>query len=454
MQRITNLIERASARSRSRLRVLRGGDDLPVEIALPNAGIVVGADASCDLTVDDAAVSRKHVSVVPAEGGFAVTDLGSRNGTWLDGVQITRATVPVGSTLRLGNTALQLLPAEQTIDVPPSAADHFGALLGESDAMRRVYGLLERASRTDMPVLVLGESGTGKELAARAVHDASRRAKGPLVVFDCGAASESLIESELFGYKRGAFTGAHADRPGAFALAHGGTLFLDEIGDLPLALQPKLLRLLERGEVTPLGARKSERYDVRIVAATHRDLWAEVGRGTFRADVYYRLAVVEVHLPALRQRTSDIPALVRAFLRANGVSDERIEGPSLARLLAYSWPGNVRELRNVIARAAALARPQAPFTEMPIVLRAGPEATPATRHEAGARSEVPYHSAKEELIARFDREYMTDLLARTGGNISQAARTAGLERKHLYKILERAGLREKSTGDRDPDPPE
>ncbi len=440
LQRVTNAIASTKVRRPSRLRILHDDGSTPgEEIPLPAAGVVIGAEASCDVVLTDPAVSRKHVSIVAGDAGFDVNDLGSRNGTWLDGAKITRAIVPPGSTLRIGTSLVQMLPAEEPVDIPPSGATSFGAMLGSSEAMRRVFAILERASGSDAPILLLGESGTGKELAARAVHDASRRRAGPFVVFDCGAASESLVESTLFGHKRGAFTGAHADHPGAFALAHGGTLFLDEIGDLPLAMQPKLLRMLERGEVTPLGARKSETYDVRFVAATHRDLPAEVARGAFRADLYYRLAVVEVLLPPLRQRRADIPEIVRAMLRAHNAHDVEPAGPPLERLLGYAWPGNVRELRNVIARAAALAKPNAKFAEMPIVLRADPNAV-GGEPEPLARADVPYHEAKDALIARFDREYCADLLRRAGGNLSQAARLAGLERKYLYKVLERAGL--------------
>ena len=258
-----------------------------------------------------------------------------------------------------------------------------------------------------------------------------------MVVFDCGAASETLIESELFGHKRGAFTGAHADRAGAFARAHGGTLFLDEIGDLPQSLQPKLLRLLERGEVAPLGAARSETYDVRVIAATHRDLRTEVARGTFRGDLYYRLAVIEIVLPPLRNRADDIPALARHFLRAAGASDQGVEGPPLQRLEAYGWPGNIRELRNVITRAVTLAPPGAPFNRLPILLN---PSTATVSAAPTAKSDVPYHDAKAALLARFEKEYLADLLRRSGENISQAARIAGLERKYLYKLLERAGL--------------
>jgi DNA-binding NtrC family response regulator len=443
ISRVTNLLARASSTSPTRLRVVFG-PDAGAEVVLPKVGVVLGADAGCDVVLADAAVSGRHATVVPTESGFEVNDLGSRNGTWLDGVAITQATVPAGAMLRLGTTLVHLLPAEEAVDVPPSDEPSFGAMVGESLAMRRVYAILERASRSSAPILLLGESGTGKELAARAVHDHSPRHGGPFVVFDCGAASESLVESELFGHKRGAFTGAHAERAGAFALAHKGTLFLDEIGDLPLSIQPKLLRMLERGEVTPLGARRSETYDVRFVAATHRDLWAEVGRGTFRGDLFYRLAVVEVHLPPLRQRSEDIPGLVATFLRAVGTSTEGIAGPTLDRLRSYAWPGNVRELRNVVTRGVALSPPGATFAQLPILLRPAAN-VPAPSPLASA--DVPYHEAKDALVARFDREYLTDLLKRSGDNLAQAARIAGLERKYLYRVLERAGIPARSKDD-------
>jgi DNA-binding NtrC family response regulator len=433
------------------------GPDAGQEVALPAAGVVVGADPACDVVLRDPSVSRRHATIVPTRGGFQVKDLSSRNGTWVDDVSVGEATVASGCVVRLGTTLLQLLPDEQPLALPPSASSSFGELRGSSLAMRTVFSLLERASESDAPILLLGESGTGKELAARAVHQSSPRADGPFVVFDCGAATESLIESELFGHKRGAFTGAHAERIGAFAAAHKGTLFLDEIGDLPLGLQPKLLRLLERGEVTPLGSRKTERYDVRFIAATHRDLWSEVGRGTFRGDLYYRLAVVEAHMPPLRKRASDIEELVRHFLRAAGANDDGVSGsPALQRLVGHAWPGNVRELRNVIARAVALAPRGARFADMPILLRQdraveGEEPLDVSR----VRADVPYLEAKAALLAAFDRAYVTDALQRSGGNIAQAARIAGLERKHLYKVLERAGVDLASRkGSRDTDRPE
>ncbi|MEO8705062.1 MAG: sigma-54 dependent transcriptional regulator, partial [Kofleriaceae bacterium] len=357
---------------------------------------------------------------------------------------VGKVVAPPGVAIRIGKTLVQLMPADEVIDIPPSESESFGALYGGSFPMRQVFALLERASKSAAPILFLGESGTGKELMARGVHDASPRKDGPFVVFDCGASTESLIESDLFGHIKGAFTGAAGDRVGAFAAAHGGTLFLDEIGDLPVALQPKLLRMLEAGEVTPLGGRKSERYDVRIVAATHRDVFGEVARGGFRGDLYYRLAVVEIHVPPLRQRTGDLARLVAMFLERAGAAAlaGQVGGDALSRLTRYHWPGNVRELRNVITRAVALAGPDDDFQSLPFVLRPtvpAPDATPEIK------ADRPFHEAKDALIARFEREYLADLVQRAGGNLSQAARDAGLERKFLYKLLERAGLRQKSS---------
>ncbi len=413
-----------------------------LDVAIPPVGVVVGADPTADVQLDDPAVSRRHLTIVPRAAGFEVTDLGSKNGTFLENVAIQRAIVHSGAVLRVGATLLQILPEETQEEVEPSSAGSFGRMLGESAAMRRVYAVLERASASPAPILFIGESGTGKELAARAVHEHSDRRKGPLVVFDCGASSETLIESDLFGHLKGAFTGATADRPGAFARAHGGTLFLDEIGDLPLALQPKLLRLLEAGEVTPLGGQKTERFDVRVVAATHHDLWGEVQSGAFRGDLYYRLAVVEVHLPPLRERREDLPLLVRSFLRDAGAQTSLITGANLERLAAHAWPGNVRELRNVIARAVALSAPNTPFADLPILLRAAePKAAPPGKGTPSVvHADRPFQDAKTAVVDAFERAYLEDLMAKWGTNLAEAARVAGVERKYLYRMLERVGL--------------
>jgi DNA-binding NtrC family response regulator len=443
--RVTNAMSLRAPIRAAQLRVV-DGPDRGLEIDLPAIGVVLGTDPACDVALTDAFVSRRHCSIAPHPQGFAVADLGSRNGTVIDGVAVGKVVAPPGACLRIGKSLVQLVPADEVVDIPPSTNDRFGALYGGSIAMRQVFAILERAAKSPAPILFLGESGTGKELMARGIHDHSPRKAGPFVTFDCGASTENLIESDLFGHVRGAFTGAATDRVGAFAAADGGTLFLDEIGDLPVGLQPKLLRMLEAGEVVPLGGRKPEKYDVRVVAATHRDVFAEVARGGFRGDLYYRLAVVEVHVPPLRQRKEDVAHLVRLFLERAGAAQlaAQVGGTALERLERYHWPGNVRELRNVITRAVALSGPDDDFQSLPFVLRptaAAPDEAPAFR------ADRPFHEAKDELIARFEREYLADLVQRAGGNLSQAARLAGLERKFLYKLLERAGLRTKAADD-------
>jgi len=372
--------------------------------------------------------------------GFEVKDLGSTNGVVFDGAVLDKAVLRPGSTLRIGSTLILLTPEDDAMALPPSEATSFGGLVGKSIAMRRIYAVLERVSASNAPVLVLGESGTGKELCARAIHDASPRKDGPFVVFDAGAASENLVESDLFGHARGAFTGADRERRGAFAAADGGTLFIDEIGEFPLRLQPKLLRMLETGEVQPLGGSKHAKHDVRVIAATHRDLGQEVARGTFRGDVYFRLAVVEVELPPLRERVEDLPSLVAALLAREGIAvadESELQGANLARLANYGFPGNVRELRNVLTRAVALSAKGTPFAKMPILVGA----SFASQNEPSATADRPFTEAKAELTERFERAYLRDLLARHGENLTQAARVAGIERKHLYRLLDKHGLR-------------
>jgi DNA-binding NtrC family response regulator len=436
LTRVTNEMRIAGEVRGAHVRVV-GGPSGGESFDVPPMGILVGASAEADLVLDDPAVSARHCSIVPTSRGFQIVDLKSKNGTFVDGVAVQNAIVPVGGTVRVGGSALQLLPECEVNTLEPSAACSFGDLVGSSVAMRTVYALLERAAASDATVVLTGESGTGKELAARAIHEASARREGSFVVFDCGAASDNLIESDLFGHRRGAFTGADRDRPGAFVRADGGTLFLDEIGDLPLQLQPKLLRMLEMGEVTPLGGDATETSDVRIVAATHRDLWTDAHEGTFRTDLYYRLAVVEVHMPSLRARREDIPELVSAILDKQGIEPGSIAGDNLGRLQAHAWPGNVRELRNVVTRAAVLAQKGAPFTEWPVALRT----MPGTERPPAVVADRPFREAKDAVVEQFERAYLEDLLRRAAGNISEAARIAEVERKYLYRLLDKHGLR-------------
>ena len=309
--------------------------------------------------------------------------------------------------------------------------------------MRQVFSIIERVAPTTLTALITGETGTGKELASRAMHRLSNREQGPFVIFDCGAAPDSLIESELFGHEKGAFTGAVAAREGVFEAADGGTLFLDEIGELPLDLQPKLLRVLEQRELRRVGGSKVRSVDVRIVAATNRDLLKEVQAGRFREDLYYRLAVVELQLPPLRDRIEDLPLLVSHLLsraQKGGARVRAVEDQVISLFQDWRWPGNVRELANVVERAI-------PFTDGPIVtLDALPEAFLAGRpRSAGApgvqaRSDMPFKDAKEKLIEAFERQYLLDLIERHSGNISKAARAADMDRKSIARLMRKHGI--------------
>jgi DNA-binding NtrC family response regulator len=321
----------------------------------------------------------------------------------------------------------------------PSTATAFGGLSGHSLAMRQVFALLERIAHTEAGVLISGETGTGKELCAEALHARSPRANRSLVVVDLAALAPSLIESELFGHVRGAFTGAVSDRAGAFERADGGTLFLDEVGELSRELQPRLLRALERGQVKRVGANEYRTVNVRVVAATHRDLRALTREGRFREDLYHRLAVLAVRLPALRERPEDIPELAEHFLARLG-RPEALGPQGLARLASYGWPGNVRELRNVIERAVSLAPPG---EEVPPELLSLPSEPPrpAPRDVSG----LPFKKAKNQLVESFEREYLGALLARCGHNISRAAREAGIDRVYLHRLLKRYALAREGT---------
>ncbi|HEY5933878.1 MAG TPA: sigma-54 dependent transcriptional regulator, partial [Kofleriaceae bacterium] len=308
----------------------------------------------------------------------------------------------------------------------------------------------ERVAPTDVTVLVEGESGTGKELVARSVHESSPRAKQAYLVFDCGSVPAELAESELFGHVRGAFSGAVADRAGAFARADGGTLCLDELGELPLDLQPKLLRVLETGEIKPVGSDITTTVDVRVVASTNRDLRAEVRRGRFREDLMYRLDVVKLRLPPLRQRPEDLAGLVARLLEGKLPPGDKIDGDNLIRLQSYGWPGNVRELRNVLQRALALSRkpgdPAVKFAEL--VFNLGPASEgPATLGSdfPGIASPLPYKEARAQLLDSFDRAYVAALMARNGDNATRAAQAAGVSRSFLYDLLRKA------TGEAPPD---
>jgi transcriptional regulator with GAF, ATPase, and Fis domain len=406
----------------------------------------IGARPLADIVLADARVSGLHCEITLAGDAPRVRDLGSKNGTFVGDVRVLDALLAPGDIVTVGETRLQLSPAG-TRAVPLHDADDFHGLVGQSAAIRALTARLSALAGTDTTVLVQGETGTGKERVAEALHLAGRRAPKPLVVVDCGAMPATMIESELFGHERGAFTGAVASVPGAFERAHGGTLFLDEIGELPLELQPKLLRALESRVVRRLGGAKSISVDVRVVSATNRDLQLEVAASRFREDLYYRLAVVTLTVPPLRERREDVPLLAARFLRELGADPAHLlTRDSLEALMRHAWPGNVRELRNTLERAVALSEPLA-VGNAPAPHASGTGAGTASAAAANAPAaspidlSVPLRVARQRVIDAWEREYVTRLLDECGGNVSEASRRAGLERMSMYRLLHRLGLR-------------
>jgi len=399
----------------------------------PAERCAIGSHLSNDLVVEDPTVSRFHCELAITGGAVRVRDLGSRNKTIANGISLADGTVGDGTLLVLGNSEVKIEVEPDLAELASSERSTFGALIGESDVMREVFSQLEKIAASDVTVLIEGETGTGKEGASEAIHDAGGRAGGPFIVVDCSAIPENLIESELFGHEAGAFTGATDRRIGAFEQASGGTLFLDEIGELPGELQPKLLRALESREIRRVGGHETVRCDLRIIAATNRDLRAEVNRGSFRADLYYRLAVVRLSLPPLRERVGDLPVLVGhllARIHASPATTAQLTAPEfLDALAAASWPGNVRELRNHLEQCVVFGERRLP--------NAPRAAHPATTVDVA----LPYEVARRQAIDAFERAYVAGLLARAEGNVAVAARDAGVNRAYLYRLLRRHGLR-------------
>lgn len=408
-----------------RLRVLDKSPQ-PVVYRLSGGVCRVGAGQGVDMLIDDKTVSRVHAELELVPEGIAVRDLGSRNGTFLYGQRIERAILSLGSRVRFGRVEVDIVPDLSSDELPVYPSDSYGRLIGASSAMRRTYSLLKRLEGSLANVLVCGETGTGKELAARALHDHSHVAGGPFVSVNCGALDRNLARSELFGYARGAFTGATESRAGAFEAANGGTLFLDEIGELPLDVQPLLLRAMEQGLVVRVGETRERAVKVRLIAATHRDLKGLVQHQRFREDLYYRLMVVKVTLPPLRERTEDLPLLVRHFAEQLGVS---LPSDTLERLKTRMFPGNVRELRNTVESLGAIG--SVPDSSP----RGEPELASALRRSINL--DEPYAAQKERLLQLFLDVYVDAVLERTNGNQTEAARLSGIERSYLNRLVKR-----------------
>ena len=410
----------------------------------------IGAHPDCEFDLRDDATSRFHAQIEMDAIGHRLLDLDSKNGTYVNGFRVRDVYLTNGATIQIGGAIIEFRLEEKSVDIELSKGNRFGNMLGQSTGMREIFAMLSKVSPSDITVLIEGESGTGKELVAEAVHMHSKRSNGPFVVFDCSAVAPTVIESELFGHVKGAFTGAVSDRKGAFQQADGGTLFLDELGELPLDLQPKLLRALEQKTVRPVGGDAPQPFNARIIAATNRDLAAQVSDGRFRSDLYYRLAVMKIVLPALRDRQDDIPMLVDHFLSL--VSQDsgqhvQVGYETIRKLQRHSWPGNIRELKNFVDRAAILATNDRLETKYLL-----PPSTNKQHEGEGSKdnaseqamnaiaSGLPFKDAKARLITHFERAYWEALLAEHKGNVSAAARQAGIHRKSAEYLLRKLDL--------------
>jgi len=397
-----------------------GGDTISVGTARDNA-----------LVIGDFTVSRYHLEIAARPNGIIVTDLGSTNGTYIGAVRIERAVVPPNTPITFGGTTIKFEDSvRRTVPAQTEISD-YGGMIARSPAMMRLFADIERVAATTTSVLIVGESGTGKERVAEALHVRSGRQREPLVTIDCGALASSLLASELFGHERGAFTGADRVHSGAFERAGDGTVFLDEIGELPAADQSSMLGVLERRRFRRVGGTQEIEVGARVIAATNRDLRAEVNNGRFRHDLYHRLAVVVLRLPPLRDRREDILPLVRHFARELGATEpvETIFGVDvLARWERHPWPGNIRELRNAV-EAALVVGPMGSYEQLP-----------AASHDP-AEPLQPYKDARAAVVREFEYDYLKRLLVEANGNVSQAARAAKMDRSHLIDLLHRHGLK-------------
>jgi DNA-binding NtrC family response regulator len=396
--------------------------------------VLLGHGPACGVRLVDPEVSRRHLTLETVDRGLRVTDLGSTNGTFVDRVRILDAVLEGEEVVRVGATVLRVERATAN-DEPLPARVSFGRLLGASFEMRKLYPLCAKLAASDVPVVIEGETGTGKEVLAESLHEEGPRAGAPFVVFDCTAVPPNLVESELFGHERGAFTGAHAMRKGIFEQAHGGTLLIDEIGDLDLAMQPKLLRALERSEVRRVGGDRWMRVDVRVIAATRRDLDHEVASGRFRDDLFHRLAVGRIELPPLRRRRGDMQLLAERFCRDLGGEPRRLPGDLFGRWNDYAWPGNVRELRNAVARALALgelagAHAAAPSAPGDADQAADPVETLLSRR-------LPFIEARDQLVEEFQHRYVLRVLEENGNDVARAATASGIGRRYFQKLRAR-----------------
>ena len=421
-------------------RLIAEGREDAKEVVIGPEPVVVGRDPACQLVVDETGISSMHAELIATPRGVRLRDLGSKNGTWVGDLRIVEVYLTATTSFWLGRTEMRF-DASKTEKVELPDIEQFGPLYGTSTLMRDLFRRLQKGGPTDLTILIQGETGTGKELVAQAVHQTSNRKNGPFIVVDCGAIAPTLAEATLFGHERGAFTGATSSRESPFVEANGGTIFLDELGELPLDVQPKLLRALAERRVKPVGSNTYKEFDARVIAATRRDLEASVNAGTFRSDLYFRLAQVRAFVPPLRQRLEDVPGLIRHILEQHGAKGawRRVSRSTLDRLLRYDWPGNVRELRNAVAVSLALAEPGEPLD---IAAAVGLKAAKPKGKMVEASAIRAYHDAKRDALNQFERAYFKQLVDATNGNVAEISRRTGLQRTHVRKYLRLHGLRE------------
>ena len=473
--------------------ILQAVDDPTLEWTFDKEEIRIGSMDDNDIVLHDDTVSRYHCKIVQDDTGYILVDNRSTNGTFINKVRIREGFLKPGCIVAVGQSQVKFNAREEEVQIVPSRSDRCAGLIGGNARMREIYSILEKIAPTATTVVIDGETGTGKEVVAQAIHSLSPRSRNDLVVFDCGAVPPNLIESELFGHEKGSFTGAVMTRQGLFEQADGGTLFLDELGELPIDLQPKLLRALEQREVRRVGSTKAAKVDVRIIAATNRNLEDEVKAGRFRQDLFYRLSVVRLHLPSLRERTDDIPLLLQHFLDTGSYNKtpagtpkvRRVSREAMTALQNYPWPGNVRELVNVVERAVSFCdgeqleasdlpdyvrsarastsggsgstgkhpvvkRPQTAPAGHPVVSM-DPNAPAPAPPEALLGEGVTFKDAKERWVASFERDYILQMLRRNNGNISHAARAADIDRKYFRKLMKKYDI-EAAGVDDEPDP--
>ena len=453
---------------KSKLVVIEGPDK-GAELVMSQEEVVVGRSSVCDLALTDKSVSSLHFKIVAVDNGYVLLDEGSTNGTFYGDIKIREIFLKPGTVFRAGNTVMKFQPTQDILTIALSERDRFDQVIGASVPMREIFANLERVAPSELTVMIQGETGTGKEVVARAIHNASPRRNKPFVVLDCSAIPKDLIESTIFGHEKGSFTGAISSHKGVFEQAHGGTIFLDELGELPLDMQPKLLRVLENREVKRVGADRTVNVDVRVVAATNRDLRQMVTESRFREDLYFRMSVVQLHLPPLRSRKDDIPLLMDSFLgRINaqraeiGRSPLEVSPEAVAALKARPWPGNVRELKNVVERAASLGEGPV-LTRQDFLIGSDPmglvrgatlHPTPFSASESSGLGDtdiavnvdidVSFKDAKQAILDEFEGVYLRKLIERHTGNISQSAKSAGLTRYHLRELLKKHNIHSRS----------